>query len=148
MRVMGLDADKSALRAFRLVFAAGLLLGGVVGVLFSRDVLGDHRRPATASPSVQTGTRSTTVSSSRPVAPGRRMPASSPPVCRDKAAQFVQTVRTRVDPDGDETHAVTDAALVELGHAALKQPSVLKTSTLVPFQRPRFLAAASQWLCH
>lgn len=126
MRAVGLGADMSTLRALRLVFAAGLLVGGVVVVLFSRDAPGDHRSRSAVSPSV---------------------PAIAP-VCRDKAAQFVQTVRTRVDPDGDELPAMSNAALVWLGHAAIKQPSVLETTTLVPFQRPRFLAAASQWLCH
>lgn len=131
--VVGSDSDQSSDKysflVLGLMFAVGLL-SGALGGLFAVHKLRDEP-PAPAAPSAAT-------SSMRP--------AVAPP-CRDNLPQFVHTVRGIVDPDGDELHGVDDVSLGRLGKLALKQPSVLEDTNLVPFQRTRFLEAANQWLC-
>jgi hypothetical protein len=73
-------------------------------------------------------------------------PTATPP-CRDNVPGFLRAVK-KVDPDGDELRGLDDVALVQLGHAALADPSVLSKTRLVPFQYARFVGAANQWLCH
>ncbi|HLZ38573.1 MAG TPA: hypothetical protein VKP64_12630 [Mycobacteriales bacterium] len=79
----------------------------------------------------------------------RTTPSPSPSAagCRDNAGEFVRSVRTWVDHDGDELGAVRDPALVHLGRVARQHPTVLETTKLYPFQRDRFVVAANKWLC-
>lgn len=131
--VVGSDSDQSSDKhsfpVLGLMFAVGLL-SGTLGGLFAVHKLRDAP-PAPAAPSAAT-------SSMRP--------AVAPP-CRDNLPQFVHTVRRTVDRDGDELYGVDDVSLGRLGKLALKQPSILEDTNLAPFQRPRFLEAANQWLC-
>lgn len=80
--------------------------------------------------------------------PAATMPSpTATPRCEDNVSGFLRAVK-KVDPDGDELRGLDEAALVQLGHAALADPSVLRKTRLVPFQYPRFIGAANEWLCH
>lgn len=88
------------------------------------------------------------VTAAPPAAPPIISPPPASPTCQDNVVHFVHDVRTEVDPDGEELGAVNGAALTQLGHSALREPSILETTRLLPFQRQRFIQAASTWLCH
>jgi hypothetical protein len=89
-----------------------------------------------------------TMSCGPTAAAGATVPASpTAAACRENPREFVRSVRTWVDQDGDELGSVQDAALVQLGRVARLHPSVLEASKLYPFQRDRFVVAANKSLC-
>lgn len=131
--------------ALRTTAAVALLVGAVLGtgVLFAMNVLGSDR-DGSAAPSAALSAPAAPPAASAPL----KTQTSPAATCRDNVAQFISSVWTKVDPDRDELRGFDDAALVRLGHAALRRPSVLETTELVPFQRKRFIGAANEWLCH
>ncbi|MGE5603607.1 MAG: right-handed parallel beta-helix repeat-containing protein [Nitrososphaerales archaeon] len=135
-------------RATCLLVATELLVGALMGLLFARKALDADPGHSTAYPLAAGNTRTTVGSSAARATTRRATGVLAGPACRDDVARFAQAVRDRIDPDGDALGGVGDAALVHLGHAALKQPGVLVSSRLAPSQRPGFIGAANQWLCY